>query len=140
MALEYAHGAIQWLAADGASTTYTVSGLSFQPQALRFTWCGLQSATDAASGAVNEQRGVGFAVGTSARRCVGSFSQDTAATSNCGSGSGADGACAASQGDEMAIAPATIPAGRSDLLMRTSIDERGYERNGRRFTVPGLPH
>ena len=84
MALEYAHGAIQWLAADVATTVYTVSGLSFQPKALRFSWNGLQSATDAASAAVNLQRGGGFAVDTSNRRCVGSFSQDTAATSNCG--------------------------------------------------------
>jgi len=84
VALEYAHGAIQWLAADVATTVYTVSGLSFQPKALRFSWNGLQSATDAASAAVNLQRGGGFAVDTSNRRCVGSFSQDTAATSNCG--------------------------------------------------------
>ena len=84
MALEYAHGAIQWLAADGATTVYTVSGLSFEPKALRFSWNGLQSATDAISSAVNLQRGGGFAISTSARRCVGSFSQDTAATSNCG--------------------------------------------------------
>jgi len=84
MALSFAHGAIQWLAADAVSTVYTVSGLSFQPQALRFYWIGLQSATDTASDAVNECRGVGFAVSTSSRRCVGSFSQDTAATSNCG--------------------------------------------------------
>jgi hypothetical protein len=84
MALEFAHGAIQWLSADTATTTYTVSGLSFQPKAIRFYWVGLQSATDAASQAVNERRGVGFASSTSSRRSVGTFSQDTAGTSNCG--------------------------------------------------------
>lgn len=84
MALEYAHGAIDILTSDAATTTKTVSGLSFQPKALRFTWFGIQSATDAVSTSANLQRGVGFASGTASRRCVGSFSQDTAATSNCG--------------------------------------------------------
>lgn len=85
VALSFAHGAIQWLAADAATTVYTVSGLSFQPKALRFYWCGLQSATDAASEGVDQRRGIGFAVSTSARRCVGTFSDDTAATSACAS-------------------------------------------------------
>ena len=84
MAISYAHGAIQWLAADGVSTTYTVSGLSFQPVGIRFSWCGLQNAADAVSGAVNSRRGVGFAVSTSSRRSVGSFSQDTPTAANCG--------------------------------------------------------
>lgn len=83
--MDFAHGAIRWLAADAVSTTYVVSGLSFQPKALRFYWCGLDSAgTDVASQAVNLRRGVGFAVGTADRRSIASFSQDTAATSNCG--------------------------------------------------------
>jgi len=84
VSLEFAHGAIQWLSADGVSTTYTISGLSFQPKAIRFYWVGLQSASDAASEAVDERRGVGFAVSTSSRRAIGTFSQDTASTSNCG--------------------------------------------------------
>ena len=84
MGLSYAHGAIQWLSTDAVSTTYVISGLSFQPKALRFWWVGIHSATDASSETVNECRGVGFATSTSNRRCVGSFSQDTAATSTCG--------------------------------------------------------
>lgn len=40
--LAFAHGGIQWLAADAATTVYTVSGLSFQPKALAFAWQGLQ--------------------------------------------------------------------------------------------------
>ncbi len=87
MALSFAHGAIRWLAADAVNTTHAVSGLAFQPKALRFYWIGLDSAgVDVASEAVNSRRGVGFATGTSSRRSVSSFSQDTAATSNCGSG------------------------------------------------------
>lgn len=80
----YANGAVQWLSADGVSTTYLVSGLPFQPKALRFYWVGLQSAADAVSEAVNERRGVGFAVSTTERRSIGTFCQDTAGTSNCG--------------------------------------------------------
>jgi hypothetical protein len=86
MALNFSHGAIQWLSANAVGTIYTVSGLSFQPKALRFYWVGLQSnsPTNAASQAVNIRRGVGFAVSTTSRRSVGSFSQDNAGSSNCG--------------------------------------------------------
>jgi hypothetical protein len=35
MALQCAHGAIQWATSDTAGTTKTVSGLAFQPKALR---------------------------------------------------------------------------------------------------------
>ncbi len=83
MALEFAHGAIQWLAADAAGATYTVSGLSFQPKALRFYWQGLQSAVDAASQATFQRRGVGFAAGTTSRACAATQSQDAAATMVC---------------------------------------------------------
>jgi len=86
MALGFSHGAIQWLTASAIGTTYTVSGLAFQPRALRFYWVGLQSnsPTNAASQAVNERRGVGFASSATVRRAVGSFSQDTSAAANCG--------------------------------------------------------
>jgi hypothetical protein len=40
MALEYAHGVIQWAGADPIGTTYTVSGLAFQPKAIVFKWHG----------------------------------------------------------------------------------------------------
>jgi hypothetical protein len=75
-ALSFAHGAIQWLAADIATTVYTVSGLSFQPKALRFSWMGLGSATDAGSNATHSRRGIGFATSTSDRRCVATQDQD----------------------------------------------------------------
>lgn len=86
MALSFSHGAIQWLTASALGTTYTVSGLSFQPRALRFYWVGLQSnsPTNASSQAVSERRGVGFASSTTSRRAVGSFSEDNAGSANCG--------------------------------------------------------
>jgi hypothetical protein len=86
MALFFSHGSVQWLTASALNTIYTISGLSFQPKALRFYWVGLQSGspTSASSQAVNERRGVGFASSTTSRRAVGTFSQDNAADSNCG--------------------------------------------------------
>ncbi len=98
MALSFSHGAIQWLAADAATTVYTVSGLSFQPKALRFYWVGLQSASDAASETVNGRRGVGFAVSTTERRCVGSFSQDSPTAANCGTVARNDAVCCTTDG------------------------------------------
>jgi hypothetical protein len=78
MPLNFAHGSVQWLTSDVLNATKVVTGLGFTPKALRFYWVGLQSnsPTNAASGAVNERRGVGFAVSNSSRRCVGTFSQD----------------------------------------------------------------
>src|SRR5262245_13388011 len=83
MAMSYSHGAVQWLAASAVGASYNVTGLGFTPLGIRVWWVGLGSASDAVSETVNELRGMGFATGTAARRCVGSFSQDTAATSNC---------------------------------------------------------
>ena len=76
MALEYAHGAVQWLSTDGASTTYTISGLAFQPKAIKFFWNGLQSSVDATSTTLSQHRGIGFAVSTSSRCCIASYSED----------------------------------------------------------------
>ena len=83
MALAFAHGVIQWNAADGLSTIYTVSGLSFQPKALHFSTNGQASAVDAASAALNSQRCHGFATTTSDRRCQASNSIDAAAAGDC---------------------------------------------------------
>lgn len=115
--MDFAHGAIRWLAADAATTVYTVSGLSFQPKALRFYWCGLDSAgTDVASEAVNLRRGIGFAVSTSARRSIASFSQDTAATSNCG-------VCAS---DDCVVSTTDGAGARDGLLDLNSITSDGF--------------
>lgn len=84
--MNYAFGAIQWLAADAATTTYVVSGLGFQPKALRFSWCGLQSASSTGSETLHSRRGVGFCVGTADRRAIGSYSADAAATTDCAGG------------------------------------------------------
>ena len=78
MPLDFAHGSVQWLTTDALNATKAVTGLGFTPKALRFYWVGLQSnsPTNAASGTVNERRGVGFAVSAVSRRCVGTYSLD----------------------------------------------------------------
>lgn len=88
MALEFAHGAIQALASNGVGTTYTVSGLAFQPKAIMFWWQGLASAADAASQATHLRRGVGFisTTGGVSGACVATYSQDAAAAMTCVSG------------------------------------------------------
>ena len=86
MALEFGHGSVQWLTSNLINTTITVSSLTFQPKALRFYWVGLQSnsPTNAVSATISERRGVGFAVSTTQRRCVGTTSTDASASSNTG--------------------------------------------------------
>lgn len=84
MALNYAHGVIQWDADAGVNTTFTVSGLSFQPKALRFVTMGFYSATDAIDEARDDRRSVGFATSTTSRRCVTIYDDDGAATMLCG--------------------------------------------------------
>lgn len=81
----FAHNVIQWLAADPAGTVYTVSGLSFRPNIIRFTWVGIGSAVDADTAIVNQRRGGGFATSVTDRRCVGTSSVDAAATASCDS-------------------------------------------------------
>jgi len=78
MALDFAHGSVQWLTSQTLNTTIAVTGLGFTPKALRFYWVGLQSnsPTNAVAGNVNERRGVGFAVSNASRRSVGTFSLD----------------------------------------------------------------
>lgn len=86
MAFNFAHGSIQWLTTDVLNSTKVISGLGFQPKALRFYWVGIQSnsPTNATSQALNLNRGIGFAVTTTSRRCVGSFALDNGASSDCG--------------------------------------------------------
>jgi hypothetical protein len=96
MALDFAHGSVQWLTTDALNATKVVTGLGFTPKALRFYWVGLQSnsPTNGVSGAVNERRGVGFAVSNASRRCVGTFSDDNnGAASDCGSVAADDCVC-----------------------------------------------
>jgi hypothetical protein len=85
MALDYAHGAIQWLTTDAVTATKVVSGLAFQPKALHFWVCGgPQSAVDASSDTAHWTVSVGVATGTADRRCVCSYSQDTPTAAACG--------------------------------------------------------
>ena len=85
--LNFAHGAHQWLTSQAVNTTTAITGLGFTPKAVRFYWVGLQSnsPTDADSQAVAERRGVGFASSPTSRACVGTFSADNTASSDCGS-------------------------------------------------------
>jgi len=85
--LQFAHGAVQWLTSQVLNTTIPVTGLGFQPKALRFYWVGLQSnsPTAANSQAVSERRGVGFASSTTSRASVGTYSGDNIGNADCGS-------------------------------------------------------
>jgi hypothetical protein len=91
MPMNFSHGYVQWLTTDVLNSTKVVTGLGFMPKAIRFYWVGLQVTppTNAVSGAVNERRGVGFAINESSildfKRCIGTFSQDNAGSANCGS-------------------------------------------------------
>lgn len=87
MAIQFSHGAIQWLTSQVLNTTIPVTGLGFSPKAIRFYWTGIQSnsPTNADSQALPERRGVGFASSTTSRACVGTFSADNTASSDCGS-------------------------------------------------------
>jgi hypothetical protein len=96
MALDFVHGSVQWLTTDALNDTKVVTGLGFTPKAIRFYWVGLQSnsPTNAVSGAVDERRGVGFAVSNSSRRAVGTFSDDNNnSASDCGSVASNDCVC-----------------------------------------------
>lgn len=85
MALDVAHGTIEWLTADAVATVYTVSGLPFQPKAIQFWWTGIASAgVDAATATPDMRRGIGFATSTSNRRCAISYDDNAAATSDAG--------------------------------------------------------
>lgn len=118
MALEFGHGSVQWLTTNTLGSTITVSSLTFQPKALRFYWVGLQSnsPTNATSAVVNERRGVGFAVSTTQRRCVGTFNTNASAA--------ADGGCIARND---AVVVTVTGAGATDgLLDITSFTSTGF--------------
>jgi hypothetical protein len=84
MALEVAHGTVEWLTTTAAAGTYVVSSLTFQPKAIMFFWVGVPSGgADALSSSVDQRRGVGFATSTSARRAVASYDDNGVGTSDC---------------------------------------------------------
>jgi hypothetical protein len=118
MPLDFAHGSIDWLTTDVLNATKVVTGLGFTPKALRFYWVGLRSAspTNGASGAVNERRGVGFAVSNASRRAVGTFSLDNDRDSECSSVANDNCVC-------VTISAAGTVDGRLDI---SSFDTDGF--------------
>jgi hypothetical protein len=119
MALDFAHGSVQWLTTDVLNATKVITGLGFTPKAIRFYWVGLQSnsPTNGVSGAVNERRGVGFAVSAASRRCVGTFAEDNNnAASN-------DGSVAADNSVCITVDGAGTVDGRLDI---NSFDTDGF--------------
>ena len=82
MALNYSHGAFQWTTGI-AGTTYTVSGLSFQPKALKFYTNGINSVSDAVSQLIHSRRSMGFATSTTNRAVVTTKDEDNPATMIC---------------------------------------------------------
>ena len=119
MALDFAHGSVQWLTTDVLNATKVVTGLGFRPKVLRFYWVGLSSAspTNGVSGAVSQRRGVGFAVSAASRRCVGTFAEDdNNAASN-------DGSVAADNSVCITVDGAGVVDGRLDI---NSFDADGF--------------
>ncbi len=84
--LKFASGALIWLTTDVATTIYTISGLEFQPKALRFYWMGLGNSVNAVSQADDSRIGVGFATSVSDRRCVTAFENDASDPTLCTTG------------------------------------------------------
>ena len=119
MELNFAHGSVQWLTTQALNTTIAVTGLGFTPKALRFYWVGLQSnsPTNAVSGAVNERRGVGFAVSAASRRCVGTFAEDN------NNNASNDGSVAADNSVCITVDGAGTVDGRLDI---SSFDANGF--------------
>ena len=116
MAFNFAHGAVQWLAADAATTIYTISGLGFEPKAIRFYWQGLGSASESISITTNVRRGVSLTTGTSAMRCAAAYEEDGVATS----------VCANAFFDDCIAATLTSAPARDGALALNSITADGF--------------
>lgn len=71
----FAHGVVQWLAANTATHVYTIAGLGFTPKAIVFYGVGLGSDADTVSQSITSRRFGGIAT-ASKQRCVGSQDQD----------------------------------------------------------------
>ena len=80
MALSYAHDSFEWSTATTVGNlAATISGLSFQPKAIRLWAVGYNSATDATIDSAHAFLSVGFATSASDRRSVGSHERDASA-------------------------------------------------------------
>ncbi len=121
--LQYAFGTQRWLAADPATTEYPIvctdvaTGDTFQPQALRFWWQGLGSASDQVTTATDSRRGGGVATSPTERACVATHEVAAAADSTCTTGQFTD--CLA------AVVSNTGPA-RTGALDLLSLNADGF--------------
>lgn len=115
MALEYAAGTFTWSSADAVGAIYTVSGLTFQPKAIRFFWSGI-TASISPSTTSNLNRGVGFATGISDRCSVMSFSEVSAGSAVTATFAANDAVCGVIDG----------AAGRTGALDINSITASGF--------------
>jgi len=89
--MKYASGNFDWLAGDTVGTTFTISGLPFQPKAIKVWIIALEEISlltfnPNATEAVNGLRSMGFATSTTNRRCVAAAEDDGAGTMTCFSG------------------------------------------------------
>lgn len=86
MALSYAHGAVTWTT-GAIGTTFAISGLSFQPKAIRAWTLGYSSGSDATSALTpNLHHCIGFATSTSDRRSLLAQSTNNVGTCNATAG------------------------------------------------------
>jgi len=117
--MEYAHGALHWLAASAVNTVYYANNLSFQPKALKFYYNGLASTSNANtfSTTTNARAGIGFAVSTTERRNVTYFSQDAHSPA---------GNTACMKSNNCIAATITAAATVDGLLDLNSIDANGF--------------
>ena len=82
MGLSFARGKLTWATTDSVSATHVVSGLSFAPVALRLYTSGYSGSGNAGAND-NARMCMGFAVSTSLRRSVGSYSAHGTAAADC---------------------------------------------------------
>ena len=118
----FAHGSQQWNSADAAATTYAITctdvggGGTFKPKAIRFYCLGLGSSTDTTSTTTHERRSLGFAVGTTSRRCVATQDQDAAGTMT----------CTTAHFTDCVLATVTSTPARDGALDLNSLDSGGF--------------
>lgn len=114
--MNYAHGTINWLTSDAVNGTYAVSGLGFQPKAIRFYWNGIATSGTSVTQIVTSNRGMGFATGTGARRVVATRDVDGSNNMLCVSGYRDDAVV-------LLMDDSPAAAGRLDL---SSLDSDGF--------------
>lgn len=84
--MNFAQGIFLWDAGAAVGHLYEITGLGFQPKALRFRTLGHQEGATIATESTFGRRSLGVAVGPSARRCVAACDQDGSKNMVCTSG------------------------------------------------------